>query len=500
MATGVSLLGLVPLGYVVVTAVVTGGPTLAALVFRPRVGELVANTAGLVLITVPLCAAVGVAAAWLVERSRLAGARAFGALLVVPLAIPAFVNSYGWVSAVPSLSGVWSGVLVAGLSYFPLVYLPVLAALRRLDPAVEESARSLGVPPLGVFLRVVLPQLRLPILGGSIIIGLHLLAEYGAFAMIRFDTFTTAIVDQFRSTFNGQAANALAGVLVLLSLFLLVGESGARGGARYARIGSGSARPAERVRLGVFAPVAYLFLGALVALSVLVPVASVGRWLVSGGPAAWTDLYLAPALGQTIGYGLAGALITTVLAFPIAVLAVRFPGRATRLLESVNYVTSSLPGLVTALAFVTVAIRLVPVLYQSVALVIVVYLLMFLPRAMVNLRSGLAQVPPGLEEAARSLGRHPMLAFSTVTLRFVLPAAVAGAALVFLGVVTELTSTLLLAPSGTRTLAIQFWSQVNAIDYVGAAPYATLMILLSLPVTYLLFGRPRSARTAVQAL
>jgi iron(III) transport system permease protein len=505
MAAGVSLLGLVPLGYVVVTAILTGAPTLSALVFRPRVGELLANTAGLVLITVPLCALVGVAAAWLVERTRVAGSRAFAILLVVPLAIPAFVNSYGWVSAVPSLNGLWSGVLVAGLSYFPLVYLPTVAALRRLDPGVEESARSLGVAPLGVFLRVVLPQLRLPILGGSLIIGLHLLSEYGAFAMIRFDTFTTAIVDQFRSTFNGPAANALAGVLVLCCLFLLVGESGARGGARYARIGSGSARPADRARLGGWAPAAYLFLGALVALSVVVPFASVGRWLVSGwiemgGLAAWSDRFLLTALGQTIGYGLVGALVTCLLAFPIALLAVRFPGRIARILESINYVTSSLPGLVTALAFVTVAIRLVPVLYQSAALVIVVYLLMFLPRAIVNLRSGLAQVPPGLEEAARSLGRHPLVAFSTVTLRFVLPSALAGAALVFLGIVTELTSTLLLAPNGTRTLAIQFWSRVNDIDYVGAAPYASLMILLSLPVTYLLFARSRSEATAVNSL
>ncbi|QNE48521.1 iron ABC transporter permease [Glaciihabitans sp. INWT7] len=500
MAAGVSLLGLVPLGYVAVTAIFTGGPTLSALIFRARVGELLANTAGLVVITVPLCALAGVAAAWLVERTRLAGSRVFAVLLVVPLAIPAFVNSYGWVSAVPSLNGLWSGVLVAGLSYFPLVYLPTVAALRRLDPAVEESARSLGVAPVGVFFRVVLPQLRLPILGGSLIIGLHLLSEYGAFALIRFDTFTTAIVDQFRSTFNGPAANALAGVLVLCCLVLLVGESGARGGARYARIGSGSARPAERSALGAWAPVAYLFLGLLVALSVAVPFASVGRWLVSGGLAAWTDRYLLTALGQTIGYGLIGAVVTCLLAFPIALLAVRFPSRVARILESINYVTSSLPGLVTALAFVTVAIRLVPALYQTAALVVVVYLLMFLPRAIVNLRSGLAQVPPGLEEAARSLGRPPLLAFFTVTLRFVMPSALAGSALVFLGIVTELTSTLLLAPNGTRTLAIQFWSRVNDIDYVGAAPYASLMILLSLPVTYLLFARSRSDRTAVNSL
>ncbi|MEA1146355.1 iron ABC transporter permease, partial [Klebsiella pneumoniae] len=69
--------------------------------------------------------------------------------------------------------------------------------------------------PWAVFMRVVLPQLRLAICGGALLVGLHLLAEYGLYAMIRFDTFTSAIFDQFKSTFNGPAANMLAAVLAL---------------------------------------------------------------------------------------------------------------------------------------------------------------------------------------------------------------------------------------------------------------------------------------------
>jgi iron(III) transport system permease protein len=496
LASAVSLLGLLPLGYVIVTGILTGWPTLSALVFRPRVGELLVNTIGLVVITVPLCVGLGVAAAWLVGRTILPGARVFAVLLAAPLAIPAFVNSYGWVSAIPSLNGLWSGVLIATLSYFPLVYLPCAAALSRLDPTIEEAAGSLGTGPAGVFFRVVLPQLRLPILGGSLLVGLHLLAEYGAFAMIRFDTFTTAIVEQYRSTFNGMPANALAGILVLCCLFLLVGESGARGRARYARIGSGVARAPRRRPLGAFAPAGYLFLCAVVVLSIGVPFWSVIRWLGQGGVAAWSDGVVLDALAQTVGYGLVGAAVTCALAFPIAFLAVRFPSRTARALEAVNYLTSSLPGIVTALALVTVSIRFVQPLYQTSSLVIAAYLLMFLPRALVNLRAGLAQVPVGLEEAAMSLGKHPFVAFLTVTARFFAPTALAAGALVFLGIVTELTATLLLAPNGTRTLAIQFWSRVNDINYVGAAPYALLMIVLSLPVTYLLFARSRSVSAA----
>ena len=171
-------------------------------------------------------------------------------LFVAPLAVPAFVNSYAWVGVIPSLHGLWAGVLITTLSYFPFVYLPVAATLRRLDPAVEESARALGSDSAGVFFRVVLPQLRLAILGGALLIGVHLLAEYGAFAMLRFDTFTTAIFEQFQVTFDGAAGSMLAGVLVLLCLVLLVAEAAARGTARYARIGSGAPRAAKPISLG----------------------------------------------------------------------------------------------------------------------------------------------------------------------------------------------------------------------------------------------------------
>ena len=87
--------------------------------------------------------------------------------------------------------------------------------LGRLDPAIEQSAASLGLGPWAVFFRVVLPQLRIAMTGGALLVALHLLAEYGVFAMIRFDTFTTAIMTQFQSTFNGTAGNMLASVLVL---------------------------------------------------------------------------------------------------------------------------------------------------------------------------------------------------------------------------------------------------------------------------------------------
>ena len=478
---------LIPLGYVAWAAVSIGWAQAYDLVVRPRVAELLFNTVALVVVTVPLCVVLGVGVAWLVERTDLPGRAFWRPLFVAPLAIPAFVNSYAWVGVMPSMHGLWAGVLVSTLSYFPFMYLPVAATLRRLDPAVEESARALGSHSTGVFFRVVLPQLRLAILGGGLLIGIHLLAEFGAFAMLRFDTFTVAIFQQFQVTFNGTAGSMLAGVLVLLCLVLLAAEALARGSARFARIGSGAPRTATPLRLGHNVIPAQLALAMLAVLALGVPVWTILRWLWIGGTQVWVLDDIGTALAQTIGLATAAAVLTTVLSFPVAWVAVRSHGLLARGVEGANYVTSSLPGIVTALALVTVTIHVARPLYQSPALIVFAYVLLFMPRALVNVRAGLAQVPPSLEEASRSLGSSPSATFFRVTLRLTAPAAAAGASLVFVAVATELTATLLLAPTGTRTLSMRFWSYSSELDYAAAAPYALALVVLAIPVTLVLF-------------
>ncbi len=489
----ISLGTLIPLGFVAIMTIDTGWETAYDLIVRPRVGHLLLNTVLLTLVTVPLCIVIGVLGAWLVERTSLPGAKTWALILAAPLAVPAFVNSYAWVSTIPSLSGLWSGVLISVLSYYPLVYIPTAAMLRRMDPAIEQSAASLGLGPWKVFRRVVLPQLWIPIIGGALLVGLHLLSEYGAFAMIRFETFTTAIMVQYQSTFNSSAANMLASVLVFLCLLLLLTETSIRGNARYARIGSGVASTPTILPLGRWRIPATFAVVIITILALGVPLVNVFRWLLAGGSRIWNTPELTTAVLQTLGYGLAGAIATTILAFPIAWLAVRYSGPATRFIEGLNYVTSSMPGIVVGLALITVTINFAFPLYQTAPVVIAAYVLLFMPRALVNLRTGLSQAPRELEEASRALGHSPMSSFFRVTLRLTAPAAAGGAALVFLAVSTELTATLLLAPTGVHTLATQFWSLTSEIDYAGAAPYALAMIVLSLPMTYLLYSQSQKA-------
>ncbi|CAN7520016.1 ABC transporter permease [Rhizobium sp. LjRoot258] len=496
VASVVALFSLVPLGFIGWITFDVGWQTVKELVFRARVGELLVNTVLLEAFTIPLSIVLAVTLAWLVERTDIPFARLWSWLAVAPLAVPAFVHSYAWISLVPGMRGLQSGIFVSVLAYFPFLYLPVAAALRRLDPAIEDAAASLGLGPWRLFFRTILPQLRFAICGGSLLIGLHLLSEYGLYVMIRFDTFATAIVDQFQSAYNSPAANMLGGVLVCCCLVLLGLEILLRGNERYARVGSGSARPADRRRLGWFVVPAIVLQVGLAALTLGVPLVTLVRWLYLGGLEVWHVGTVGNAFAQTIVLAIAGGVLATIAAAPMAWLSVRAPGRLQRLLEACHYYVGSLPGVVVALALVTITVRLVLPLYQTFATLIVAYILLFLPRAMVGLRASIAQAPVELERAAMGLGRTPAQAVRQITMRLAAPGAAASVALVGLGITNELTATLMLAPNGVETLATKFWSLTSEIDYVAAAPYAFMMVVLSLPLTLLLYAQ--SKRTAGQ--
>lgn len=484
-----------PLGFVATYTVIIGPGEAWDLLVRPRIGELLLNTVTLVVTCTALCLLIGVAAAWVVERTDVPWRPLWHGLLVAPLAVPAFVNSYSWSSLSASVHGFRGALLVVTLSYYPLVYLPVVATLRGLDPALEETAYSLEHSRWRTFLRVVLPQLRPALLGGGLLVSLHLLAEFGALQMLQFPTFTTAIYDQYRSTFNGAAANMIASVLVLCCVLLLTLELRLRGRRQYARVSQGAARPAERQRLGALRWPVLAAVAALVALAVGVPTYSLLHWLRVGSSTEFPVSDLLQAAGTSLGLGAAGAAATVVMALPVSWLAVRYRTATSTFVERSTYVANALPGIVVALALVTVSIRVVQPLYQTYLLLVIAYAIMFLPRAVVSVRSALEQAPVVLDDVAHSLGVGPLETARRVTLPIIAPGIGAGAALVFLAVSTELTATLMLAPIDTATLSTQFWSASSSVAYGAAAPYALLMVVISVPATILL-GREATRRDA----
>lgn len=477
---------LVPLAYAAWTTASLGPREAVDFLWRPRVGELLWNTVRLVVAGVAGSVILGLAAAWVVERTDLRLRGWWHGLLCAPLAVPAFVNGYAWVSTTHTVQSFGGAVLVVTLSYFPLVYLPVVAALRRLDPGVEEVAASLGQTPAQVFRRVTVPAISPALLGGGLLVGLHLLAEYGALQLLNYPTLTTAVLQQYATVFNGPAATLLAMVLTVLCLVLLGAESGVRGTARRARVGSGVARPPVRLPLGRVAPLVQAALAGVTALALGLPIVALVRWFAVGSSAGVDVAELGAAITTTLGLAVVGGLITTAVGVPIVWLAVRHDGVLTRLIERSTYVASALPGIVIALALVTVSIRALPGLYQTVPVLIFGYVVLFVPRAIVSVRASVELIPRSLEDAARSLGCSAPGVAGRVVLPLALPGLAAAAALVSLAVATELTATLLLAPTGTDTLATRFWSDASSVAYGAAAPYALALVVLSVPSTWLL--------------
>lgn len=486
----VALLTLLPIVLVIGRGLAT--PPVEALHYlvRPRIGELLSHTVGLILITVPASVVVGVGSAWLVERTDLPGAGAWRILMAAPLAVPAFVAAYAWVSVRPGLEGLGGAVLVTTMAYSPFVHLPVAAILRDLDPSAEEDARSLGLGPLAAWWRTVLPRLRPAISGGALLVALHLLAEYGVLELMQYPTFTTAILQQYAIGFTSNAGNLLAVVLIGLCLTVLTIEVLVRGTARTSRVGRGVHRHATRRRLGRWSLPASGALGVITLLSLVVPVSLVTRWLIAHVQGSAGEDGLAPSLwtttGSTIIFALSAAALAILLALPGAWLLSRRRTLWATLLERATYIASSLPGVVIALVLITLTVTWLPAIYQSPQLLVLAYTILFIPRAMVTLRAGMAASPPELGEAAHSLGAGRVAAFVRVVLPLILPSAMTGAALVAIATATELTATLLLAPTGTSTLALAFWAASSELDYVGASPYAAMMILLSTPLTILM--------------
>jgi iron(III) transport system permease protein len=487
-----ALLVLAPLAWTFWRASANGIDDAIDVLIRPLVGELLLNTLWITLGATLASALIGTAAAWFIERTHLPGRRLWAMLAAAPLAMPAFVTSYAWVSVSLDLQDYAGSLLVITSSYFPLVYLPVAAALRGMDPAIEESARSLGCGRFAVFMRVVLPQLRPALLGGMLLVALGVLSEFGAFQMLRYRTFTTEIYAEYRTSFDNGGASLVACVLLCLCLVLLALEFRLRGRARYERVDRGARRAALRHELrGWRWPV----LGGFVALGVVtlgVPLGMIAFWLTQEGAAAVTPAEVSPRLlfdatMASVGFGLLAALVTVMLAFPLALLLARYPGRLVTAMERTVFLAQGVPGLVIALAIVSLAVRALQPLYQGVTLLIAAYAILFLPLALVSVRAALMQAQPRLEDTARALGLGVMSTFWRVMLPLAGPGFGAAAALVFISVVTELNATLLLAPLDTHTLATQVWSDTSTLAFAAAAPYAALLTFISFCASGLLF-------------
>ena len=502
---------LIPIAYLILRTL-GAGAEVWDLLLRSRTLDILVRSILLASTVTGASVAIAVPLAWLTVRTDLPLRGMWSVVTALPLVIPSYVAGFlvvivlgprgmlqGWlaplgVERLPEIFGFPGAAFTLTLLSYPYVLLPVRAALGNIDPSLEETSSLLGKSAWATFFRVTLPLLRPAIAAGALLVALYTLSDFGAVSLLRYETFTWAIYVQYGYLARDLAA-ALSLVLVALALTILVLEASARGRAGYHRSATGAVRPAPTVRLGRWRWPALALCSTIVLLSLVMPMSVLGYWVVRGVSAGEALPSLWGQARNSLSVSGIAALVTILAAVPIATLTVRYPGRLSSMLERFTYLGFALPGVVVALALVFFGVRFATPLYQTLGLLIFAYMVLFLPTAVGAVRSSLLQVDPVLEDAARSLGRTPLLALLSITVPLVRPGILAGAALVFLLTMKELPATLILSPIGFKALATSVWGAAEEGFFAQAATGGLLLVLASsIPMAFLILRSERSGR------
>lgn len=488
------------------------------LILRNRTVWLALRSVGLAAAVTSAAVLVGVPLAWLTVRTDLPARRIWGVLLALPLVIPSYVGAFALLAALgprgmlqsllegplgierlPGISGFAGAFLALTLFTYPYVYLLASAGIRGLDPSLEDASRSLGRTRISTFRSVTLPMLKPSIAAGGLLVALYTLHDFGAVSLMRFNTFTQAIYLQYRGAFDRTPAAILSLMLVAIAALVLMLERRARGQARYFRSGSGTQRPPLPLSLGRWKVPAFLLCVLVVLVALVLPMSVIVFWLIRGVSAGTDVAFTWGAAGGSVLVSAAGAALAVAAGFPVALLAARQRNRGSVIAERIAYAGYALPGIVVALAFVFMATRFAPWIYQTLPLVVLAYVALFLPQASEPLRAALLQMGPRMEEAGRALGRSRAQVMWRVVAPLISRGALVGGALVFLTAMKELPATLLLRPTGFESLATRVWSGAAVgLFSKAAAPALLLVLICSIPL-YVLVRRIEVQEVEVKA-
>ena len=502
-ATLVAIAAVLPVFYLLVKTL-DGGTDAWSIIARVRTAEILGRTGILVATVTGFSVVLAVPMAWLTTRTTMPFRRLLTVAAALPLVVPSYVmamtviDMFGprgalqqalagpfGLDSVPPIYGLPGATVVLVLISYPYVFLTVRGALVRLDPAMEEAARSMGYGPVEAMWRVTLPLLRPAIAGGALLAALYALSDFGGVALMRYETFTAAIFTQYESSVDRGVAAGLSLVLVVLAVMLLVLDGFSRRRGHYHRSSAGAPRLQQLAELGGWRWPAAVFVSLPVFVGLAAPVAILAWWLVRGLSGGEDFVPLWGPLRNSLYYSLLAAIATVAAAVPVVLLAVRYSNPYSRLLERSTYIGFGLPGIVIALALVFFGVNMAQPLYQTSGLLVFAYAVLFLPAAVGSLRSSMLQVSPRIEEAARGLGKTGWQVLWRVTLPLVLPGALAGAALVFLMTMKELPASLILSPIGTRTLATSIWAAASEAYFAQtAAPALLLIVAAGIPTAF----------------
>jgi iron(III) transport system permease protein len=509
---------------------------------EPGALTAVRNTFVVVGVSTTLAVIVGAGFAWLNERTDARMGWVTEALPVVPMMVPPLAGTIGWIlllSPGPGFLNVflrdiagalgistgpegpltifsWYGLIFVYVLYLvPHAYLTIAAALRSLDPALEEASRVNGAGPWRTLVRVTIPAVRPAIAAGALlalVIGIALFSvpvllgalpriEVLAVRVVRLTTF------DFPPDLDAAVVLGLAMVLLIGGAWLL--QSRLLRAGRHATIG-GRSNQATRVELGRWRwPARACMLGYLLSTSILPFLALLIVSLQSfwSPTIKWDSLdfdsyatvlidneLTRRAFQNSILLGISGATVAIAIAAVIAFFVQRNAGSpVSRFVDG----TTKLPG---ALSHVVVAVALIAALggppfglSGTLLLLFLGYLILYIPQATVTASSSLAQVDRSLSEASLLCGASQGRTFRKVALPLMLPGLAAGWVFVFVLMAGDVTASVMLASTETPVVGFVMLSLFNSGTYPTLAAIGTVISLVTsaIVLSALYFSRRR---------
>lgn len=508
-AGSVVVAAMLPVVYLFIRGI-EGGETTWEFLTRTQSMKVMWRTVTVIFTVTLFSLIVAVPTAWLTMRTNMPFRRVFSVALALPLVVPSFVMATTLIEALgpkgtlqeflepfgverlPSIYGLPGATLVLVLMTYPYVYLTVRAAIAGLNPELVDASRSMGYTALGSFRRVTLPLLMPAIGAGAILAALYTLSDFGGVAMMRHNTLTVSIMTNYQTSIDRTAGAAMSMLLVVFAVVLLLIETAIRGKRRYDDASGNVGRGNRELHLGWWSIPALIFTSLPVVVGILVPAAVLIEWLIRGMSKGLEGPPILIPLWNSLQASALAAVATVIMALPVAFVTVRYRNWLSNLFGKAVYIGFGLPGVVVALSLVFFAVNFALFAYQTLILLIFAYAVLFIPVALGSLRSGLMQINPGLEEAAQSLGKTPVQAFTKVTLPIVMPSIFAAAALVFLLTMKELPATLILGPTGFDTLATTIWSASSEAFFTQTAASSLILVVAAgIPTAWLVL-RERS--------
>jgi iron(III) transport system permease protein len=515
-SAAVALLMAIPAIYILIRA--AGADTAVwGKLFSTSIPALLGSTMSLTVGVTALAALIAVPAAWLVTMSDIPGKRLWQWLLALPLAIPPFIGALAYITIfgprglfqqqlsaflgvsryelnIPSIYSFTGTLIIMALFTYPYIFMLVAAALRSQNQSLIDAARAGGLGPARVLLRVTLPLIRPSIAAGSLLVALYVLSDFGAISLLRYRTFTSAIYQQLVGRYDLQAAAALSTVLMVLTITVIWLSWRSQSRARYFQTIS-SFRPAQIQPLGRWKWPALIFVLLILATALVIPIIMLTYWTgIALAQGSVDGNFWRHTINSVIASGLA-ATLAVAMALPVVYMAKRHGGLLADFLFRTSYSGYALPGVLVGLGMVFFFNNAVPWLYGSVFVLILAYVVRFLPQCLQAEEAGLSVISPNMEEAARSFGYNTIGVLRHVTIPLMLPAMAAGWALVFISAMKELPATLMLRPAGFDTLAVRVWINTSEGFFSLAAPPALLLVLASIGPLLIVNRRSQSFTT-----